>query len=471
MSDVTIPSPVDPAAEQFLSGVFAPTPDEHDHRGLPVDGELPAGLAGAYLRNGPNVLHPPLGSYTYPLDGDGMVHGIWFEDGAVRYRNRIVWTPQLRAEAAAGHAIWAGITTPYIPGDDVAPPALANDFKPLPDINIIRHGGRYLALGEVDAPFEVSADLETVSDEQYTFGGAIAGMCAHPRIDPLTGELILFRYNIEEPFLMWSVVGADGTVTTPPQPVDTGGRSFMIHDFVITASSIVLFVGPLQFDFDAMFSGGDMLAWKPDLGMQIAVISRTTGATRWIGTDAFFVWHFANGFDRATASGGTEIVVDYTEWSRPMIAGQGPITGAISRAVLDPEAGTFRVEHFGEGGAEFSRIDDRLTGQEHRHFIVTNRTDAVPAGEKNLLLQIDTRTGDIARWDSGTSVFEEMCFIPAPGGGPEEGYYAAFRTDRTTLQSDFVLVAAQDVAAGPVARIPLPDRVPSGLHGNWFPTL
>ncbi|MGN6694366.1 MAG: carotenoid oxygenase family protein [Aquihabitans sp.] len=467
MPEPTIPAPLDMATHQYLSGVFAPTNEEHDDRDLAVEGELPAGLAGAYLRNGPNVLFPPLGSYTYPLEGDGMVHGIWFEDGRVRYRNRTVWTPQLRAEVAAGHAIWAGITTPYIPGPDVAPPELANDFKPLPDINVIRHGGRHLALAEVDPPVEITAELETVG--AYDFGGQIPGMCAHPRIDPLTGELFLFRYNIEEPFLTWSVVGADGTVTTPPQAVDTNGRAFMIHDFTITASSIVLFVGPLEFDFEAMFSGGGLLAWKPDLGMQIAVISRATGDVRWVRTDPFWVWHFANAFDRTTATGATEIVVDFTQWSRSMIAGDGPITGAITRAVIDPATGTYRAEHYDDRGAEFSRIDDRLTGQEHRHFITTTRTDAVPAGEKNLLQQIDTVTGAIARWDSGDHVFEEVCFLPGPGSEPGNGFYATFRTDRTTLESDFVLVSADDVAAGPVARIPLPHRVPCGLHGNWFP--
>ena len=464
-----IPAPVDPAAEQFLSGVFAPTGDEHDVADLVIEGELPEGLHGAYLRNGPNVLFPPLGSYTYPLDGDGMVHGIWFEDGRARYRNRTVWTPQLRAEADAGHAIWAGIVTPYLPGPDVAPEELANDFKPLPDINVVRHGGRYLALAEVDAPVEITAELDTVG--AYDFGGQIPGMCAHPRIDPLTGEMILFRYNIEEPFLTWSVVAADGSVARPPEVIDTGGKSFMIHDFTITASSVVLFIGPLQFDFDAMFAGGDMLAWKPELGMQIAIVSRETGAVRWVQTDPFWVWHFANAFDRPTAAGGTEVVVDYTSWSRSTIAGDGPISGAITRAVIDPDAGTFRTEHYDDRGAEFSRIDDRLTGQEHRSFVTTTRTDAVPPGEKNLLQHIDTRTGEITRWDSGDHIFEEVCFMPAPGSEPGDGYYVTFRTDRTTLTSDFVIVAADDVAAGPVARIPLPHRVPCGLHGNWFPAL
>ena len=75
----SVPAPVDPATEPFLQGVFAPTRAEHDDVGLAIEGELPAGLTGAYLRNGMNAIFPPLGSYTYPIDGDGMVHGLWID--------------------------------------------------------------------------------------------------------------------------------------------------------------------------------------------------------------------------------------------------------------------------------------------------------------------------------------------------------------------------------------------------------
>ena len=35
--------------------------------------------------------------------------------------------------------------------------------------------------------------------------------------------------------------------------------------------------------------------------------------------------------------------------------------------------------------------------------------------------------------------------------------------------SDFVVLAAQDFAAPPVATVPLPQRVPFGFHGSWIP--
>ena len=44
-----------------------------------------------------------------------------------------------------------------------------------------------------------------------------------------------------------------------------------------------------------------------------------------------------------------------------------------------------------------------------------------------------------------------------------------FRTDTETMRSDFVVLAAGDIAAGPIATVELPLRVPSGLHGSWFP--
>ena len=91
------------------------------------------------------------------------------------------------------------------------------------------------------------------------------------------------------------------------------------------------------------------------------------------------------------------------------------------------------------------------------------------SGSWNLLERVDTQTGAVTEWDSGTKVFDEVVFAPAVGGAPEEGYYVTFRTDTETLPSDFVVLAADDIAAGPVATVELPVRVPSGLHGNWFP--
>ena len=121
-----------------------------------------------------------------------MIHGVWLADGRARYRNRYVLTKGLKAEMRAGRALYGGVMTPVAPsaelvGTDPDP----EGFKLLPDINIIRHAHRFLALAEGTAPYEVTGELDTIG--RYDFAGAMPmGMCAHPKIDPVSGEVILF---------------------------------------------------------------------------------------------------------------------------------------------------------------------------------------------------------------------------------------------------------------------------------------
>jgi carotenoid cleavage dioxygenase len=467
-----VPRPVDPALVPALSDAYAPVADERDLSSLSVVDELPPDLRGVYLRNGSNPLYPPLGSYTYPLDGDGMVHGIWIgDDGTVRYRNRFVWTHQLRAEQRAGKALWGGLLAGYMPGPDVVPAELADLPKALPDINIIRHAGRTLALAEVLPPWELTEHLETVGTGPYTWSGVIPGMCGHPKIDPRTGELVLFRYAFQEPYLMWAAIAPDGSVAHAPEPIPVDGP-YMIHDFVLTERHVVLFA-PAVFDLRAAHTGGDILAWRPERPLRIAVVPRQRGAdpVRWLDTEPFWVWHFANGFD----DGEDIVVVDFARFSALPLKTPVPLTAAITRARLEPANGRIRLDTLDERNAEFPRIDDRLQGAAHRFFTLSATERAValePIGQElyNVLLRVDTATGAIVEWHSGSHVFGEVVFAPAAGGAPDQGYYVTFRTDRQTLLSDWVVLDAANIAAGPLAVVPLPFRIPLGLHGNWFAT-
>ncbi len=290
---------VDPTQNPYLSGRFAPVHRQIEVTDLAVQGDLPADLVGAYLRNGPNPKFTPLGSYLYPMEGDGMLHGLWFEDGQVRYKNRWVTTAGLAAEERAGRALFGGITTPAFvdpsllgPDPDPGWPTKLDAF-----INIVRHAGRYLALEEAAPCYEVTPELETVG--RFLFGGGLAqGLCAHPKIDPVTGEMVVFRYDITEPYLTWAVVAADGTMAVPETPVESVDRGYMVHDFAVTEHHVVLSLGPTVFDLEAMAQGEPMLAWKPELGMRIAVIPRSgSGPVRWIETDAYWVWHYANAYE------------------------------------------------------------------------------------------------------------------------------------------------------------------------------
>ena len=92
----------------YLQGNYAPVSEERDlgMGELRVEGEIPPGLTGAFMRDGANVAFQP-NHYVYPADGDGMVHAEYIRDGGVQYRNRWV------REQPIGHRIRWGQAQRY----------------------------------------------------------------------------------------------------------------------------------------------------------------------------------------------------------------------------------------------------------------------------------------------------------------------------------------------------------------------
>jgi carotenoid cleavage dioxygenase-like enzyme len=462
--------PIDPASHPYLSGRFAPVHDEVETKDLTVEGAIPTDIAGAFIRNGANPQLTPLGSYTYPMEGDAMLHGVWLEGGRARYRNRFVRTKGFAAEAKAGHPLYGGLMTPTF----VDPSLLGEGpdpgwpFRLDPFINIIRHEEGYLALGEGVPPYEVTANLETVG--LFDFGGALsAGMTAHPKRDPVTGDLVSFCYAVEEPFLTWAVIGADGSVIQAPTPVEGVDTSFMVHDFAITEHYAVFVLGPTTLDIEAMMSGGQVLKWTPESGTRIALVDRTgSSSTRWFATEAFWVWHLANAFEN-----GDDVVVDFPQWSAPGLGLQGDtdVTGRFVRLALQLSSGKATVTEVEGTPSEFPRIDDRRLGRSYRYAVVAARSPEakLTAGEHDVLLRHDLASGRSERIATEVAI-GEVVFAPRDGSTEElDGYYVTFGTSLVDGRSGLYIWDAGELQATPRARILLPHRVPNGLHGNWFP--
>ncbi len=469
--------PVDEAAFPYLSGRFAPVRTETDASDLQVEGTLPADIDGVFMRNGPNPMFPPLGSYTYPLEGDGMIHAVWIAHGRARYRNRWVRTSGLRAEERAGRALYGGIMTPALvdqgllgPDPDPGWPIKLDAF-----INVVRHGGRYLALAEGAPPYEVSPELDTVG--RFDFGGGLPlGMCAHPRIDPVTGDMVVFRYDVSEPYLTWAVVSREGTVTRPPAPVPGVDAAYMIHDFLITEHYALFIIGPAILDVNAMLSGGSMLSWQPDRGTRVVLVPRSgDGPVRSAELGPLWAWHFANAYEE-----GGRVIADFPCWSElSMAAGDSraagqqhaPVTGRFTRVTIDPARGTAALADVGDQPSEFPRIDDRLTGQRHQYLTVGARSGShqLARGEHDRLVRWDMAAGRSQGWDTDAAI-GEVIFAPRQGSSGElDGYYLTLARSVPDDRSWLYIWDAGDFPGPPVARVAIPATVPNGLHANWFP--
>ncbi|MFD6894089.1 carotenoid oxygenase family protein [Rhodococcus sp. NPDC060086] len=463
ISDPHSPAPVSLADHPFLTGVYAPQRSEVDVDDLHVTGELPSDLSGSYLRNGPNPRFDPIGSFVYPLDGDGMVHRISFDHGHASYSNRFVRTPMVVAEEAAGRALWSGITDGYTPPAEVVGDDLAGTVRQLPDINIVHHAGRLMAMAEGDKPYRLDpADLRTLGEEDCS-GAMRVGSTAHPKVDPHTGEMVLFNYALEAPYLTWSVVGVEGQAVREPTAVDGLDEPVMIHDMALTERYVVLFICPLIFDLAAAMTGGSLLSWRPDNGTRIAFIPRDGGTVRWIDTDAFWVWHFANAFDNPDGT----VTVDYVEWTYPNGFADitSPSTSGLIRAQCNPATGAFgRTSVSARANLEFPRVDDRLLTLDHRRVATVGKSDT-DRGDLDSLWFHDLESGTEVCWTPSVAIGEPI-YIP----GPHHDYWGAIGTDPDDMHSRFYLLDADSPADGPLATIELPIRVPAGLHGFWDPT-
>lgn len=453
--------------DPHLGGNFLPVLRETDAADLEViSGRIPADLRGMYVRNGPNPMYKPI-TFTYPLDGDGMIHAVYLDGGRARYRNRFVRTKGLAVEQRVGHAVYSSFAHPVPPDPkDLQPGDSRVPFKNGAFINVISHGGRLIALNEATTSYELTADLQTVGE--WTAGtDQPLWLGAHNRHHPRTGDLFALQYSWREPVVHFHQIDAGGTLVKSI-PVAMAMPT-MIHDFVITERYIVLIAGPAVFDLAAAKAGQSMLQWRPDLGMRIALIPLDGGATRWIEGEPFFVFHFANAFDR-----GDKIIVDYVHHEAFSLRPDAVDTSRFRRMTIDLARGSFSTAAVTDMAVEFPRVNHRFEALATRYSYAATRSSKLtvphpPSATFNALVKFDGETGGHALHDFGNRIIGEGAFVPRPGAaGEDDGYIATFVYDPDRSGSTFELLDAKRIDAPPVVVLQLPQRVPQGLHGNWI---
>lgn len=466
---------VDLTTHAHLRGAFAPVHPELDVLDLPVRGAVPRGLEGTYIRNGPNPQFEPLGGYTYPFDGDGMLHAVSFDSGRVRYRNRWVLTKGLLAERRAGRALYGGLLAPVTPNPAlIGPDGDPGPFKNVANGNVVRHAGRLLALCDGGRPYEVTPALATVGE--YDFKGALtSSMAAHPKIDPVWDELCFLTNDVVPPYLALGTVNTKGKVDRI-EPIDLPEALF-VHDFVVTDQHLVFFDTPAVLDMDAIVRGRPALQWRESRGTRVAVMPRngTSDDIVWIPVETCFAMHFMNGY---TEPGGETVVVDYVFRRRLDLSCSGASSKEtvprLHRAVIDLPHASVRDELVDDRPMELPRVDERRTGLRHRFGYaptITGEEGGTRGGDFDTLVRYDLAVGTTAEYRLPERItVGEAVFVPRPGGTDEDdGWLLAYTYDAANDASELLVLDAADLAAGPVAAVVLPQRVPAGLHGTWLP--
>jgi len=353
---------------RYLSGNFAPIQQTCILTPCKYTGEIPSELLGGeYVRNGGNpVTNEDLGRDAHWFDGDGMLSGVSFRrngerDGMVQpeFVNQYILTdvflstistPSLRKPILPSIATLVNplsslikiclaifralflVVLSWLPGSDrvIKKISVANT-------SILFHDGRALATCESGPPLRVALPgLETVgwyngkraegeptedSVQGAGFGGeGIIGFMkewttAHPKVDPVTNEMMLFHSTFIPPFIHYSIVPATKNLPIKmehPRPllnaaVPGVASAKMMHDFGVSHQHTVIMDLPLSLDPLKLARNKPPIEYDSSKPSRFGVFPRAEPSkVRWFETSACCIFHTANTWDIVDDNGNLQ---------------------------------------------------------------------------------------------------------------------------------------------------------------------
>ncbi|KAI1502448.1 retinal pigment epithelial membrane protein [Biscogniauxia marginata] len=342
----------------YLSGNFAPIKRTRPLTRCVYTGRIPVELAGGqYVRNGGNpITNDDLGRDAHWFDGDGMLSGVLFRRTGEKetliepeFVNQYILTDVLlnaKDNRNLRRPILPSIATlvsaslftialvvfrtiilvllSRLPGSRrvVKKISVANT-------SVVYHDGRALATCESGPPMRFQLpNLETVGwydgrkaenersdDNRAGFGGdGLVGSMkewttGHPRVDPVTKELITFHAVFIKPFVYYSIIppsktSLDGQFRSEPKfnvPITGVTSPKMMHDFGVSARHTIIMDLPLSLNPMNSVMGRPVLSYDPAARSRFGVFPRyEPQKIQWFETNPCVIFHAANCWETTT---------------------------------------------------------------------------------------------------------------------------------------------------------------------------
>jgi carotenoid cleavage dioxygenase-like enzyme len=467
--------------DPFHSGFLAPLRFEADIHDCEVEGSIPFELDGSFYRTCIDRRYPQRMANDIPYNADGAVDLFRFRKGHVDFRTRYIRTPRYLAERAARRALFGVYRNPYTNDPSVAGVSM-NTGNTTPFF----HAGKLYCLKESSPPMLVDPhSLGTVGE--YDFEGRLEAktFTAHPKIDPVSGEMIAFSYEAR----------GDLTDDLAVHFFDPGGGLVrqvwfkapivsMMHDFAITQHHVILPTTAMVTSLERLKQGLNHWAYDRHVPAWVAILPRDGEAkdVRWFKGphDRAMLIHVTN-----ARSEGNKVILD-----APVARGNfNPQFPNLDGAPFDEEARrntirrwTFDLSKTGDAAwqeeilfpdikpTSFTRIDDRF----HTHPFRYSYSLMAEGGElPNAWYRLDYQSQRVERFQAGdVHGLLEPQFVPRRADAPEgDGYLIGIANDHGQMKSELVITDTRQLAAGAIARVKLPFRLHMQVHGCWVSAL
>src|SRR3990170_2171490 len=266
-------------------------------RDLEVEGEIPPEIDGAFFRAVPDNAHAPMFEDDVALNADGMIARFNFDGGAVDYDVRYVETERYLAEKTARRALFGRYRNPFT--DD---PSVAGVDRTVANTTPVWHAGRLFMTKEDGRAYEINPHTLATAGKWDWYGSLKSEtFTAHPRVDPVTGELFFFGYEaggLCSRDIAYGIADAEGKLVSEQwfeQP-----NCATVHDFVITQKYAIWPIFPTTANLDRLKAGGHHWAHQQELESWLAIMPRygDVSEMKWIkGPAGVSVFHEVNAYD------------------------------------------------------------------------------------------------------------------------------------------------------------------------------
>lgn len=472
-------------------GYGAPMRFEADVYDCEVVGKIPTDIDGAFYRVGAEWFYPPTYRDDAILNADGYVSMFRIRNGKVDYRGRWVRTEHWENNRRAGRQLYGYYRNPFTDDPSIQDPRNPNRRTVSNTAPLIHHGKLY-SLKEDGLPYELDPNtLETRKPWNAGGGWKSETFSAHPKLDPLSGEMVSYGYEATglcSDDLYIGTVDPRGRVTDSVM-VKVPYVS-VIHDMALTHRHVVIPFGGYVTSMERLREGKIHWGWDASKPSMIGVMPRggTAKDMRWFKGPERCMMHTFNAH-----SEGNKVILYAPFYESnffpffPNVDG-APFNPAKARAYirkitldLDSRSDTWKEEILWPMPVgDLGKVDPRVMTLPSR-YLYTMFADAdrpvdrarmgpgAPATQpSNSYGRFDLETGKVDRYFAGaTHNLQECTFVPRASGQEGDGYLIGVAANYAENRSELVIADAQRLEEGDVARVILPFRVSPQVHGIW----
>ncbi len=447
---------------------FGPTP-------LTVlTGKIPADLRGSLYRNGAGQLGRAGQTVDHWFDGDGGILAVHFSEAGATGLYRYVQTQGFQAETAANRYLYPGY------GKPAAGPfwqRLGTQPKNAANTSVLALPNKLLALWEAGNPHALDPEtLDTIGLDDLGTLQARQPYSAHPKREPSTGDLynfgvVLGRRNYIQ------LYRSDATGQIRQQGQIPLPRTTLVHDFVLAGPYLVFLVPPVVLSLWPILlqnkGFSDAMGWQPRHGTQIIVVDRhSLKEVSRFETEPWFQWHFGNGYQATDGA----VVIDYVrynnfdtnQWLKEFVTGypKTPVSVRLFQLMLDATSGkVLSNQPRLDLECEFPTVAPQDVGQRPGDLFFCYKSQ--PKNEEYFdgIGCLHSDGGRVSQLTFAKGCYpSEPVYVPSDEGS---GWILTLVFDGNEDQSTFQILPADNLDAGPVCVLELPEIIPFGFHGTW----